>query len=253
MKSVSQSPRLNTLANGLQVFELLVDNPMSIRELSAASNLPRQTVYRLVTTLITEGWVDRQGDIYRASIRLWGLVASSFEFDDVRDTFGPVIRQLADTHGESVHLAIYDRGETVYIDKAEGSNPVGSYTQLGLRAPAYCVATGKLLLAHEDPTEVEKLVLNPLEKFTEQTVTTAKGLAEEFARVRENGYAVNRGEWRDGVAGVAVPIRSPLGEVVAALGFSGPRDRVLDRLDELVMALREATGSDRTDKPSFMR
>ena len=203
-----------------------------------------------MATLISEGWVDRDGETYRASPRMWALAAESLT--DLRDALAGTVRRLADEYGESVHLAVYDRGSIVYIDKAEGSHPVGSYTTLGGRAPAYCVATGKLLLAHADATTVEGYRPG-LEQHSPLTLTQPGTLRLELERVRADGYAVNRGEWRLGVGGVAVPVLSPFNEVVAALGFSGPSDRILARLDDLVLALREATGADGTSHLDWAR
>ncbi len=241
---MSDANRLSTLANGLRVMEHLVERPRSMRALAGACALPRQTTYRIVATLIAEGWVDRDGDVYRASPRLWSLAAQSFALADLRAAHAGTVRRLADEYGESVHLAVYDRGSVVYIDKADGSNPVGSYTVLGGRAPAHCVATGKLLLAHVDATALEQLVAAGLPKYSPLTLDSPDALRLELQRIAVDGYSVNRGEWRLGVGGVAVGVRSPFNEVVAALGFSGPSDRILSRMDELVLALREATGAD---------
>jgi IclR family KDG regulon transcriptional repressor len=235
--------RLNTLANGLEVLEQLIGSELTMRELAHRCGLPRQTTYRIVATLVGAGWVDRTGDnTYRASPRLWSLAAQSFSLTDLRDAHASVVRRLADTYGESVHLAVYDRGSVVYIDKADGSNPVGSYTTLGGRAPAYCVATGKLLLAHSDATTRELVLRGELTRFTPLTLSDPPLLRRELEQIRVEGFAVNRGEWRDGVGGVAVPVLSPFNEVVAALGFSGPADRILSRMEELILALREAIG-----------
>lgn len=236
--------RLSTLANGLRVMEVLIGRWSSMRDLAAQCGLPRQTTYRIVSTLIAEGWVDRDGERYRASPRLWSLAAQSFSFDELRTMHATAVRSLADIFGETVHLAVYDRGSAVYIDKADGSNPVGSYTVLGGRAPAYCVATGKVLLAHADATARESVLSGPLEQHTPLTLTDRSELRRELEQIRADGFAVNRGEWRSAVGGVAIPIYSPFHEVVAAIGFSGPAERVLPRLDELLLALRERTGFD---------
>jgi IclR family KDG regulon transcriptional repressor len=241
---MSDQNQLSTLANGLRVLETLAGRPRPMRELATTCGLSRQTTYRVVTTLIGEGWVDRVGEVYRASPRMWSLAAQSFSLTDLRDTHGPVVRRLADEHGESVHLAVYDRGSVVYIDKADGSHPVGSYTTLGGRAPAYCVATGKLLLAHAAPTTVEQVLAAGLEKHSPLTIDQPDALRVELEQIRADGFAVNRGEWRLGVGGVAVPILSPFNDVVAALGFSGPSERILGRLERLVHALREAVGTE---------
>lgn len=240
---MSETVRLSTLANGLRVLEHLVDGDRTLRDIAAACGLPRQTAYRIVATLVAEGWADRDGSVYRASPRLWSLAAASFSFDDLRHRCSGTVRRLADEYGESVHLAVLDHGEVVYVDKADGSNPVGSYTTLGGRAPAYCVATGKLLLAHSQPAVVEAVIAGGLHRHTATTLDEG-GLRLDLEDIRLRGHSVNRGEWRDGVAGLAVPLRSPFGDVMAALGFSGPTERIFEQYDVLVMALREAAGSD---------
>jgi len=235
---------LSTLANGLAVLEELVGKPSTLRQLAQDVGLPRQTTYRLIHTLTTLGWVDRNrtDDTYSLSPRLWSLAARSFDLTDLRGSLAPTVRQLADTYGETVHLAVYDRGSVVYVDKQDGSHPIRSYTQLGGRAPAYCVATGKVLLAHKGPAEWDAVCAVGLVAHTDVTVSDPDRLRAELRGVERCGYAVNLGEWRAGVGGVAVPIASATGEVVAALGFSGPSDRIRPQLDTLIAALRDAVG-----------
>jgi DNA-binding IclR family transcriptional regulator len=233
---------LNTLANGLNVVETMVGRKLSLRELADEVVLPRQTTYRILHTLIEVRWVDRDADnLYFLSPRLWSLGVRSFGLNDLQRVMSPVVRRLAAEYGETVHLAIYRRGSVIYIQKEDGSHPIRSYTELGGQAPAYCVATGKALLAHQTSAEIEEVVYRTdLVAFTPQTVTDPGTLEKELDEVRSLGYALNRGEWREGVGGVAVPIFSPTGEVLAGLGFSGPIDRILARQEQLTAALREA-------------
>jgi DNA-binding IclR family transcriptional regulator len=153
------------------------------------------------------------------------------------------VRELAERHGETVHLALYESGEVVYVDKAEGWRPIRSYTQLGGRAPAHCVATGKMLLSLQPDPEIDRLARTPLERYTDTTIVDPAALREELATVRDRGYAVNNGEWREGVGGVAVfLVAGPTGTGLA-LGFSGPVQRITENLDELVGELRAAVAA----------
>jgi simple sugar transport system ATP-binding protein/ribose transport system ATP-binding protein len=152
----------------------------------------------------------------------------------------PLIRRLAEEHGESVHLSVYGAGDAVYIDKADASDPVRSYTRVGGRAPAYCVATGKALLAHQPEKERQRVADGQLERFTDRTITNRRALLQELAAIRESGVALNHGEWRADVGGVAVPIIDPSGALVAAIGFSGPLPRIEHRRDALTGALLTA-------------
>lgn len=246
MKSTGSAPAnttfLSTLANGLNVVETLVGRKLLLRDVAEQVDLPRQTTYRILHTLIEVGWVERDADdLYYLSPRVWSLGVRSFALEDLQRLMSPVVLRLAAEFGETVHLAIYRRGSVIYILKEDGSHPIRSYTELGGQAPAYCVATGKALLAHQPGAEIEAVVYRgDLEAFTPRTVTDPTKLEQELAETRSVGYAVNRGEWREEVGGIAVPIFSPAGEVLAGLGFSGPVDRIFARQEQLTAALREA-------------
>jgi len=248
---------LTTLSNGLRLVETLAEQPCTIREAADLLSLPRQSVYRLARTLVEGGWVDRDEstDTYSLSPRVWSLGVRSFNQTSVRDVLAPTVRTLAHEYGETVHLGIYDRGMVVYIDKADGSNPIRSYTELGGRAPSQCVATGKVLLADKVRTNPREVADLDLQAFTPLSPTDPDDLLAELAEVTRLGHAVNRGGWREGVGGLAVPILSPSGEVVAALGFSGPTERITAREAELLEALTSArdaasSGKDLSDKAS---
>jgi DNA-binding IclR family transcriptional regulator len=113
----------------------------------------------------------------------------------------------------------------VYIDKIDSAQPVRAYSQIGKGAPAYCVATGKALLAFQGEDAIAR-VSEKLEVHTSRTITDPEEFKREMARVRQLGYAINRGEWREGVCGVGAPIRDVSGQVVAAVGISGPESRM---------------------------
>ena len=235
---------LATLEHGLNVVEHLAAGPLTARELADRMALPRQSAYRLLVTLARKGWVqlDPSTSQYRLTTILWSIAVSSFERTDLVDRWRPVVRALA-ADGETVHLAVYESGEVIYIDKADGPQPVRAYSQLGGRAPAHCVATGKVLLANVDRRERDRVLAAPLQRFTASTIVAPDALERHLAEVRERGYAVNLGEWRGDVGGIAVPIRDRVG-VVAALGFSAPLERLRQRRDDLLRLLVDAVRAD---------
>jgi DNA-binding IclR family transcriptional regulator len=101
------------------------------------------------------------------------------------------------------------------------------------------VATGKVLLAHQGADEIERRV-KQAEVFTPRTITRRDDLLTELESVRNRGYAVNVGEWRENVGGIAVPVHGRSGALIAALGFSGPHERILARKSELLEGIRNA-------------
>ena len=152
---------------------------------------------------------------------------------------------LAETN-ETVHLSVLSGDEVIYIDKLDSPEPVRAYSVIGGRAPAYCVATGKALLAWREQPAVQLMTVRPLQVYTPTTLADTSALAMELDRVRQQGYAVNRGEWRASVWGIAAPVFDERQRVVAALGISGPAERIrargVKRLAELVVqAARQAS------------
>ncbi len=232
---------LTTLQRGLHVIEALADGPLTVRQISERIGLPRQNVYRIAVTLVEAGWVTThpQSGAYSLTRRAWSIAHRSLDAGDLREMWAPTVRRLAAT-GDTVHLAVYEAGEVVYIDKAEGKNPVRAYSQLGGRAPAHCVATGKVLLASLQPVDLDDLLDGPLISATPATIVDRAMLRKHLEGVRQRGFATNLGEWRRDVGGVAVPILSPTGTVVAALGFSAPLYRLKRNIHRHLTLLQEA-------------
>lgn len=227
------APMNTTFVNGLALLEALAraGEPSGVSELARQLQLTKSNVHRLLQTLNERGYVRNLGATgrYEVTLKLWELGVEVLDKLDVkRVAFEPMERLVALT-GETVHLSILDHGEVVYIDKVDSPQPVRAYSKVGGRAPAYCVATGKALLAHASPATVSA-VARELRSHTANTITDAAELRAELKRVLDAGYAINRGEWREGVCGVAAPIRDGRGSVIAAIGISGPVDRLKPRV-----------------------
>ncbi len=217
-----------SVVKAFNVLEVLARSelPMGVTALSEGTGLGKSNVHRLLQTFIELGYVETSGSgNYRASLRLWeygSLVVSRL---NVRQLSRPMMESLALITRETVHLSELQRGEVLYLDKIESSEPVRAYTQLGGRAPAYCTATGKAMLAFEDPG-VWRNTLADAEVFTQKTISTFERFEAEASRIRTQKYAINRGEWRADVLGLAAPIVDGNGKVVAAIGISGPASRL---------------------------
>jgi IclR family transcriptional regulator, KDG regulon repressor len=111
------------------------------------------------------------------------------------------------------------------VDKVDSVHAVRAYIGIGDRAPAYCTATGKAILAFL-PADVSGRIAKTMKRYTPNTITDPRKLKAELALIRERGYAVTGGEWRPGVFGIAAPVKSPSGVVVAGVGIAGPEERM---------------------------
>jgi len=236
-----------TLLKGLDVLTHIARSDRGVRttDVAAELNLTKSNAYRLLRTLEAAGFVRQnlENKDFVASTKLWELGTQVMSRLDLRERASDALRWLADASRETVHLAILDGAEVIYIDKIDSPEPVASYTRLGGRAPAYCVATGKALLSGLPAHELTAL-LPSLTQYSPSTITDPDALNADLAAARSRGFAINRGEWRDAVWGLASPIRNTAGVAVAAVGVSGPQYRLEDaqRCAELADLVRSAAG-----------
>lgn len=229
MDSQSAVGESRTVHRALDVLEWLArrDSPVPLAEVAEAMDAPKATVHRLLATLQSRGYVAQKPDSgnYASGIRCFELGSLWAQKLDVRVIAGPHLRHLNEETGETVHLAVYERGDVVYIDKLESRHPIVAQSHVGYRAPASCVATGRALLAFMPAAEIDRVLAAPLDRHTSRTLTDPEELRALLATVRRTGYALNLGSYREGVCGVAAPIRDHTGAVVASIGCCVPQPR----------------------------
>jgi IclR family transcriptional regulator, KDG regulon repressor len=233
-----------TLLKGLAVLEAVASNEGPLRtidELAAELQLTRSNVHRTLQTLAHAGYVvrDEMTGNYRSTLRLFELGARQVAQFDVRKYAPPFMRLLAEQTGETVHLSVLDGIDVIYIDKIDSPQPVRSYTAVGGRAPAYAVATGKAMLAFQ-PDGYLRRYESAIQRHTQATLASLPALQEELQKIVRLGYAINCGEWRESVGGVAVAIFDAMDHPIAALGVSGPMERLPPgRMEELAPLVRK--------------
>ncbi|WP_430395573.1 IclR family transcriptional regulator [Ferrovibrio sp.] len=225
-----------TVQKSLVLLDLLSRSrePRGVAELGRELGLPKSNVFRLLDTLVEGRYVRRreQDSRYELTLKLWEMGMMSFSQERLVEVARPFLDRLANETGESVHLAIYDEGESVFIDKRDGTHPVRGVTQVGSRAPAYCCATGKVALAYCAPGEVAR-VTSRMKRQTPSTITSAPVLQRELKTIRQQGYAVNRGEWFEDVWGIAAAARNEADSMAASIGIWAPKHRVYKRVEAL--------------------
>jgi DNA-binding IclR family transcriptional regulator len=200
----------------------------SLADLALGLRLSKSTVLRLVAPLREARLVDQDPESgrYRLGPQNALLGQVYLERLDLRRTAAPVLRQLAESAGETVHLVIFDPPEIVYIDKVESSQAVRMHSRIGSRQPAYCTAVGKSFLAHSSDDVIQSVIAAGLPARTRSTITTAERLHAELAVVRQHGYAVDDIENEEDIRCVAAPVFDHGGSVTAAVSISGPSSRV---------------------------
>lgn len=230
------------MRRALDVLEFLArsDKPVPLAEISDAVDSPKATLHRLLATLESRGYVvhDGAGGHYAMGARCFELGSLWAQRLDLRVVAGPHLARLNAETGEMVHLALYEDGDVIYVDKLDSTHPIVARSHVGRRCPATAVSTGRALLAFQTSAEIERVLSGPLPAHTDRTLTDPKLLLELLEDVRRNGFATNDGSYRDGVCGVAAPIRDHTGVVIGTLGCCVPDLRFRGEYFE---PLRDAT------------
>jgi DNA-binding IclR family transcriptional regulator len=234
-----------TLLKGLNVLEYVAraEGGVRITDLAGDLNLTKSNAFRVLKTLESAGYVrqDLASKNYSISIKLWELGTLVQAQRDLRAQAQGPLQKLSLDSRETVHLAVLDGAEVLYVDKIDSSEPVAAYTRLGGRAPAYCVATGKALLSQLGEDALAPLLVD-LRRHSEFTITDPEVLRAELRKAKSANYSINRGEWRSSVWGLASVVRNMAGKAVAAVGVSGPEYRLSSegRSEELALLVVDA-------------
>jgi DNA-binding IclR family transcriptional regulator len=233
---VSQS-----LERALDLLDKLANGPQRLGPLAEELQIHKSTVLRLLQTLERHGFVRRQGDVpeFTLGFRLVQLSQSVLEELDIRRVAELALRRLGQQTGETVHLAVLDGAEVMYIDKVESVHPVRMYSKVGARAPVHCTGVGKILLAYTDESRWPAMKMH---RFTEQTITTRAAMVRAAREIREQGWGQDEREHEDSIRCIAAPVFGPNNDVVAAVSVSVPTSRLSrEALNEHIGALLEAT------------
>ena len=210
---------------------------LTLTELARRAGLPVPTAHRLVGELVAWGAPARTstGD-YVIGRRLWDLGLLAPHQAGLVEVASPYLHDLYGATLATVHLAVREGTEVLYVDRLRGSASVPIVSNVGSRLPMHATGVGKVLLAHAPP-EVQRAVLSDLPRITAYTITQPGILQRQLAAVRRDDHATTVEEMSLGGCSVAVPVRrGPV--VVAALGIVVPslkRDKA-----RLVSALQVA-------------
>jgi len=207
---------------------------VSLSELSERIGLSKPSVYRLLNTLQAFHFVSKEPEtgLYRPGPGLIELAQKGLERFEIRSIALPYLEDLQKKTNETVHLAILDSGEVVYLEKRESTQTIRMYSAVGRRAPAHCTGLGKAILAFLPKDERRRILKEKgLKAYTSKTITSLFEFEAECERIRERGFAFDLGEHEKEIRCVAAPIFDHRGYPVAALSVAVPAFRTdIDQL-----------------------
>jgi IclR family acetate operon transcriptional repressor len=229
---------MQNVINALRVLEeVAARQPAGVGELARGLGLPKSTVQRSLRTLHDAGWIrPAGGEVTRWQVTTKALQVGRRAELGLRDAALPVMEELRQRTGETIHLMVPEGDAVVLIERLETDKPLRIVLPLGIRLPLHASANGKAVLAHLSSAPAD------LPGYTGTTITDPQALRAEMAAVLARGYADNRGEWRSDIAAVASAVLGPDGPV-ASLSVSTPASRMPDDLRaEYGELVRQAAG-----------
>lgn len=217
----------------------------TVLQISKHTSIPVTSLYRFLATLEKYGFIrgDKEGRFYRLGPTLFRLGMLSYDSVDLREVAKPEMEKLAVMTGESIFLTVRDGSNSVCIESAEGRHRVRLTQRIGAVLPLHAGAAAKILLAYlPEPQRQNMLKSLELRALGPGTITRRAMLEKKVRTIRSRGFDVSREEVDSGSCGVAVPIFSENGEVVAALASGGPIYRFTDKkIKQLVDQLTKAS------------
>jgi DNA-binding IclR family transcriptional regulator len=220
---------VNSVVKAIRILDRIrTAGPLTFSDVHKALDLPKSTVYKILATLETEGFVRRDPESARYSlgVRLIEMGTGARAQLEFRKIALPLMQELSEAIDCTVHLSVLSHRDVLPVEAFEsGSNTwprMLFHGGVGIPAPIHATAAGKAILAFLDhATQDDVLGTTPLARHSPRTIVDRAKLRVELGRIRRRGYAVSEGEHSEMVWGVAAPIHDHDGAVFASLSALG--------------------------------
>ena len=221
---------IRSVAKAMELLQLLSDagEAMTLTAISERAGLPKSTVFGLLTTMRDYDVITQHADgKYALGLRLFEYGCRASAFWNISSLARPYLEHLAEATGASAMLSTYENGHIVALDQAEGRDSLRIVSAPGARLPLHCTSQGKVFLSAMAGYEAKRVLSRrTLEPYTPKTLVTWEELFRVMQAARENGYAVEEGEYRFGLCSPSAPVRDSSGAVRYAVGVVGMFDSV---------------------------
>ena len=198
---------------------------ISLIELSKRVGLHNSTTFHLVKTMVSLGYIRQIKDSkrYRIGRPLFALAASALDEIEMVSLATPVLEDLSRETGESGHFAVRMGDSVVVIARTAAPGAFQLTERVGVVRPAHCTALGKVILAALRDDQLDRFLARvELTPVTPRSITEPAALKKDIDGVRRSGIAFDDGEFNPEVRCVGVPVKDFTGQVIGAIGISGP-------------------------------
>lgn len=229
---------VQVISRAAKILRTLRDHPkgLSLSQIAKEVGLARSTVQRIVTTLEQERFVAAASA--NGGFRLGPEIAmlAAAVHSDLREEIRPFLIQLSHQVNETVDLSVLNKGKMFFVDQIVAPHPLQATSQPGVSFPLHCTANGKAILASLPIAEVEKLLPEHLQQYTDHTITSRDELLKELEVVRKEGVAFASDEHIHGICAVGAAIYDRMGNL-SAVSIPLPSIRFYGNEEKLAAAL----------------
>ncbi|MFI6875139.1 IclR family transcriptional regulator [Streptomyces sp. NPDC050400] len=253
MRASSGESVLTRAVRILEAFDQ-TDPVLGVSEIARRTGLHVATASRLVAELVAHDLLVREPDRrVRVGMRLWELGTRASPALRLRVVAMPFLEGVHDVVGQHVQLGVLDGGEVLFVERLSAPGAVINYTRIAGRLPLHASSSGLLLLAHGPAALRERVLSEPLPRYTDNTPSTDTELRSRLAQVRRQGFSYCPGFVHDDALGVAAPVRDARGTVIAAFSVIVPNEpgaaAVVPVVRTAARGLSRALGAQAADAP----
>lgn len=237
----------------LTVLQCLARSRDGLRQsaIAEATDIPKSTLFRIMTTLEEQGCVVRDEDekTYRLGLTVWELGNAFLNQSTLLETAETHMKRVADACEESIFLGMLDDGEVIYVRRVESPKSAVVVRKLGQRAPVYCTATGLSMLAFLPSDEAARILdEQELQAHAPNTTTNRSDLTRTLEEIRHTGVAVVDGEYNPSLLCVSAPILNaderPVASLTAALLSAAATDDDIDAMKSQIKGTAQALSTE---------
>ena len=236
----SEGKTIHSVSKAIHLLDILTEKGQSasLTELYQLTGWPKSTIHGLLSTMREAGLIEQTPNgRYWLGIHLFEYGCAVSNSWDINDIARPHLKRVCQELGESVFLSVMDRGAVVTLAEEESHASLRVVSEVGARLPIHCTSQGKLFLANVSQAECRRILTHTeLKPFTPHTFTKPEQFIPELSRIREQGYAIENGEFKVGLRSVSAPVRNVNGEVCYAIGCVGMFRQV--HTDDFLQAIR---------------
>jgi IclR family KDG regulon transcriptional repressor len=256
LQRTSERYRIHVIDRAAQILDCFGfdHQELSVTEIGARTGLHRSTAHRILMALEYNDLIKQNSDTgkYHLGIKLFRLGHQAVSQLNLREICRPFLYRLMNDTKETIHLAVLDDDQVLYLDKVEGPHALRMPSRVGRHIPTYCTSLGKAMLSCLDDDEVKSIFRRQtLKPHTENTVKNIDQLLADLRSVRKRGYAVDNEEIEIGLRCVGAPLKDYTGGMAGAISVAAPSARLSGKNTPVIGRMVIAIAAELSEKLGF--